>query len=68
MNPHPNATVAAGGGISAVFIVWLAGHFGISLSAEEGAGAATFIAAVLLAIGKDGIAGIAGKLWHGGVK
>ncbi len=63
---HPNATAAGGTGGVALLAVWLAGHFGINLSAEEGAGLSGALSVIVLAVGRDGVAGLARRLWRGG--
>lgn len=65
MKSNPNATVAGGSTGLAVLIVWAAGHFGLVVTAEEGAAAAGVLAAVVLAVGRDGLAGVFGRVWRG---
>jgi hypothetical protein len=56
MKSNPNATVAGGSTGLAVLVVWAAGHFGFTLTAEEGAAAAGV---------RDGLAGVFGRVWRG---
>jgi len=62
---HPNATTAAGTGGAGVFVAWLLGHLGISLSAEDGAVIATAGIAVALFIGRNGVLGAWRRIWRG---
>jgi hypothetical protein len=65
---NPNAAVAAGGTSLSVFVVWLLGHFHVSLSAEDGAVIAGAVASVVLFVGRNGIKGLWAKIWNGGEK
>lgn len=62
---HPNATVATGTTGAGVLVVWLLGHFGVSVSAEDGAAIAGIATAVLLFVGRNGIRGIIRRIWGG---
>lgn len=62
---HPNAAAAGGSTIPAVLIVWLAGYFGLDLSAEAGALVAGGIIATALFVGRRGIVGVARIVWRG---
>lgn len=65
-NPHPNATVAGGGAGLGVVVVWLLGNvFHVEVSAETGAAVAGGVAAFALLVGRHGIKGLAGLIWHG---
>lgn len=65
---HPNAAVAVGGTSLSTFIVWLLGHFHVSLSAEDGSVIAGGLAAIVLFIGRNGIKGAWDRIWNGGEK
>lgn len=68
MNPiasHPNATRAGGVSTLGILAVWVAGYFGLPLSAEEGAAVAGGASTVALFIGHDGIVGAWRKLLYG---
>jgi hypothetical protein len=62
---NPNAAVAAGGTSLSVFVVWLLGHFHVSLSAEDGAVIAGAAASVVLFVGRNGLKGLWAKVWNG---
>ena len=62
---HPNASLAVGAGTPAGGMIWAAGHFGVSLSAEDGAYITTGVIALSLAIGRRGISGIMKRVWRG---
>lgn len=62
---HPNASTATGlGGIS-VLTVFLAGHFGVKLGAEEASVISGAVTSIGLVIGKRGIKGVIRVLWRG---
>lgn len=65
MRGHPNTTVSVGGSGVGVLIVWLAGHFGVSLSAEEGVVIAGAVTTAALFVGRKGLRGIARMIWRG---
>lgn len=65
MNQHPNATVAGGTGSLGVLVAWLLGHFGVALSAEDGAVIATLLAAAALFVGRNGLVGVWNRILHG---
>lgn len=62
---HPNAAVAGGGTGLAVFVVWLAGHLHVALSAEDGAVIAGGLATIVLFIGRNGVKGLWRRIWDG---
>jgi hypothetical protein len=65
MPNHPNATVAGGSAGVSVLIVWVAGHFGVDLGAEEAIVLAGLLTVAVLAVGRDGVTGIAHRVWRG---
>lgn len=66
MKPAARATAGSGGGGGVgVLAVWLAGHFGLAMSAEVGALVATLLAGVGAAVAHKGIRGLAVQLWRG---
>jgi hypothetical protein len=65
LNVHPNATVAGTSAGAGVLVVWLFGHFGVKLSAEDGAVVAGVASTVALLIGRNGLAGLWKTLLHG---
>jgi len=62
---HPNATTAGGLSGAGVFIVWLIGHLGVSLGAEDATIITGAITSTGLLIGKRGICGLARLIWKG---
>lgn len=62
---HPNALTAGTAASIGVLAVWIAGHFGIKLGAEEAAAIAGAASAVALFIGRNGLIGLARILWRG---
>lgn len=58
---------AAAGGVTgfAVLIVWLAGHFHLALSAEDGAIIAGLLASAAALVKKDGLRGIWRRIVNG---
>jgi hypothetical protein len=62
---HPNASLAAGAGTPGGIAIWLAGRFGVSLSAEDGYYIAVAVITVVLAIGRRGLVGLWQMLMHG---
>lgn len=67
MNPHPNATAAAGMTGPSVLIVWLLGRFDIlDVSPEVAAVMAGVIISLALLIGRRGFKGLFSMLWRGG--
>jgi len=62
---NPNAGVAGGGTGLGVLLVWLLGHFHVSLTGEEAAAIAGAIPTIILFIGREGLAGIWATLMHG---
>ena len=65
MQNNPNATVAGGTASVSVLLVWLAGHFGVNLSAEAAAAIAGGLTVIVLAIGREGVKGIMSHIWSG---
>jgi hypothetical protein len=62
---HPNASLAAGVGTPGGAAIWLAGRFGVSLSAEDGYYIAVSVVTVGLVVGKRGLLGLWHLLMHG---
>lgn len=62
---NPNAGVAVGSTFPALFVVWLAGHFGIDLSAEAGVVCGGALVAAVLFIGRRGLVGVVRIVWRG---
>lgn len=62
---NPNATLTGGVTGIGTLVVWLLGRFHVSLSAEDGSIIAGGAAAVVLWIGRDGLAGIWNRILHG---
>jgi hypothetical protein len=63
---HPNASVALGSGSGlGALIVWVVGLGGVMMPAEVGAVIGGGVAGVALVIGRRGIIGLMGVLWHG---
>jgi hypothetical protein len=66
MAKHPNASVALGSGSGlGALIVWVVGLGGVMMPAEVGAVIGGGVAGVALVIGRRGIIGLMGVLWHG---
>jgi hypothetical protein len=63
---HPNASVAVGSGSGlGALVVWSVGLGGLVMPAEIGAVIGGGVAGVALLIGKEGIKGLIGIIWHG---
>jgi hypothetical protein len=63
---HPNASVALGSGSGlGALIVWVVGLGGVVMPAEVGAVIGGGVAGFALVIGRRGIIGLIGVLWHG---
>lgn len=62
---HPNAATATGSIGPAVLLIWLAGHYGIDLNAEQATVATGLFIAAGLFVGKRGVKGVARILWRG---
>lgn len=62
---HPNALTATGATGPAVLLVWLAGHFGIDLNAEQATVVTGLLIAAALVVGRRGVKGIAQLVWRG---
>jgi hypothetical protein len=66
---HPNriqrATDAASGGGVGILVVWVASLFGADLPPAAAATLTTFIIIAAAALGRNGIRGLAVKLWRG---
>lgn len=58
------ADAASGGGIG-ILVVWIASLFGAELPPAAAATLTTFIIILAAALGRNGIRGIAVKLWRG---
>jgi hypothetical protein len=65
MNQHPNATAAGATTAPALLVIWLLGHFGVSISAEEGAFLVGAAISLNLLVGKRGIKGLIAMIWRG---
>lgn len=65
LSSNPNAAIASGTTGTGVLVVWLLGHFGVAISAEVGAVIAGGASAILLYIGRNGIKGLAQRIWKG---
>ena len=65
MKTNPNAAVAAGGSGLSVFVVWLLGYLHVALGAEDGAIIAGAVASIALFVGRNGLKGIAKRIWGG---
>jgi hypothetical protein len=65
MKKHPNATVAGGLGGVAALVAWLAELEHVAMPAPVAVLAAGILTTVVLAIGRDGVRGIARRLWRG---
>ena len=65
MTSHPNAATAGATIGPSVLIVWLAGHLGLDIGAEEAVVTAGLIASLVLLIGREGVKGIIGSVWRG---
>lgn len=68
MSQHPNATAAGGTVGVSVLLIWIAGLLGVDLSAEVAAALTGLLTVVVLAVGRDGIRGIARRVWRGSGK
>lgn len=62
---HPNAATAATATGPAVLVVWLAGHYGIDLNAEQATVATSLFIAAVLFVGKRGLKGVVRIVWRG---
>lgn len=67
-NPHPKATISAGGTGLGLALVTVLGVFGVTLDPEAAVVVAGGISAGLLVIGQDGLAGIWNTVMHGRAK
>jgi hypothetical protein len=65
MNPHPNATVAAVAGALSTVLQALLVRWGVTVSPTLAALITTGIVALVLVIGRDGLAGLADVIVHG---
>lgn len=60
------ALVGGAGGVSGgVFVVWLLGHLGVTLSAEDGGVIASAALAAGAFVAHNGIVGVAHIIWRG---
>lgn len=64
-NPHPQATTAGAATAPGLLIVWLAGHFGIDIGAEEAIVFGGALTTVVLLVGRKGLRGILRAVWAG---
>lgn len=62
---HPNATVAAGTGGTAAVLVWLAQLFGLDIPPVAAVVMAGALTTAMLAVGREGLKGLADRLWRG---
>lgn len=62
---HPNATTAGASSASVLVVVWIAQMLGADLSPELAVVFSGVWAAIVLAIGRNGIRGVVRKIWHG---
>ena len=62
---HPQAATAGSATSLGVLAIWLLGHFGVKLGAEEAAAIAGAAATVALFIGRRGLGGLWQLLKHG---
>lgn len=65
MRKHPNATVAGGLTGIAAAVAYLAELAGLALPGPVAIVAAGVLTTVVLAIGRDGLRGIAVRVWRG---
>jgi hypothetical protein len=65
LTTHPVTSRIFGSGIAVTIVVYLAGRFGVNLSAEDAAIVVTVASTVLAFIGSDGLVGAWRILMHG---
>jgi hypothetical protein len=65
VNPHPNATVAAVAGALSTVLQALLVRWGVDVSPTLAALITTGIVALVLVIGRDGLAGLFDVILHG---
>ena len=65
VNQHPNATAAGGSTGLGVLAVWLLGHFGVQIGAEEAAAIVGAAATIILFVGRNGLRGAWQRIWRG---
>jgi hypothetical protein len=65
VSAHPNAAVGGSTATGALVVVWILGRVGVTLTAEEGAVIAGAASTLALLIGRNGVKGVVGMVWHG---
>ena len=66
-NPHPNATVSVGSGVSGgLAVVYLLSLLGIHVDAYVGGLVASAVSGLVLLVGREGARGLLRRVWTGG--
>lgn len=62
---HPNAALAGEVTIGGIIVTWLAGHFGVALSAEDSLAIGGSVVTLVLFVGREGLRGAWRRLLDG---